>query len=51
MKYAFVDTWGWCALVNEAETAHLETSRLFQELMDRGVIFLTTNFVLDGSIP
>ena len=49
MKYVFVDTWGWCTIVNGAQTEHIETAGLFQELIDKGTTFVTTNFVLDES--
>jgi predicted nucleic acid-binding protein len=49
MRYVFVDTWGWCALVNRAQTEHQKVAVLFQELMDKAVILLTTNFVRDES--
>ena len=41
MKYVFVDTWGWCALVNQAQPEH-HPATLFSDFMDKSVIFLTT---------
>ena len=49
MKFVFVDTWGWCALVNEAQIEHIEVAALFQEFVDKGTVLVTTNFILDES--
>jgi len=49
MKFVFVDTWGWCAIVNQAQIEHREVAALFQEFIDKGTVLVTTNFILDES--
>ena len=47
MNDVFVDTWAWYALADERDTDH-EVARLAtDDLIEREVMLMTTNFVLD----
>lgn len=46
----FVDTWGWLALGYRKDPRHREVSRLYQELLARGTLVYTSDYVLDEII-
>jgi len=45
-KQIFVDTVAWLALANKNDTLHHETIKLNQDLLSRGVHYITTDYVL-----
>jgi predicted nucleic acid-binding protein len=47
MRRIFVDSWGWCAMVNRREEYHELVQDLIAELVEESTKFYTSNFVLD----
>jgi len=47
MRRIFVDSWGWCAMVNRREEYHELVQDLIVELVEKSVKLYTTNFILD----
>lgn len=42
----FVDTTAWLALVNKSDLLHQQAIRLHQDLLSKGISYLTTDYVL-----
>jgi len=47
MRRIFVDSWGWCAMVNRREEYHELVQYLIAELVEESAKLYTTNFILD----
>ncbi|MBM3236520.1 hypothetical protein FJZ31_09495 [Candidatus Poribacteria bacterium] len=47
MKRIFVDSWGWCAMVNRREEYHELVQDLIAELVAESAKLYTTNFIID----
>jgi predicted nucleic acid-binding protein len=49
-KAVFVDTAGWVMLSDASDAAHVRAKRFRDEWMERGGIFVSTDFVLDETL-
>lgn len=49
MSRILVDTWAWLALHNPRDNFHKVAITTYDELLDQGYLFVTTNFVLAES--
>lgn len=50
MERVFVDTWAWYALTDRKDSDHEIAKRANLDLLDRGCVFVTTNFVLSEAV-
>ena len=49
MREILVDTWAWCALINKRDSGHKAAQRANKDLVSRGYLYVTSNFILDES--
>ena len=50
VRKVFVDTWAWYALADKADAEHVHAQTANEALLDDGVTFATTNFVLAEAV-
>ncbi len=50
MNVIFIDTWAWYALVDTTDSDHAVAQLALEELLDGDVTFVTTNFVMAGTL-
>ncbi len=46
MQKVFIDTSAWISLINSRDPVHLYVQQIMQDLLDRKVLLITTEFVL-----